>query len=404
MAATAYAALSQAKRSLFEPSKRGPEAVIRRLSWRTGGGCESHSGPVHSAICSAIVYVSPDVDADALSAELATMPLCGAVILPRNAPRCADAVLTKAGFYRDGFVGAVLAAVPATVAPVPGVDVRRETGDLKPGDLNSKDLNPRELVMMDPCMPDTPPFYLDRLAARLVYSGAGNARAVRLTAFVGDHRVAVGAVFCADGPVAVVTAASLLEGDHAKIATLSGQLGVYQGAVEHVAVRAIHTAALSAIKDTAHAVVLVSKRVALDYDEIPRELLAAGRMTAEFPAYYRFTTDPSLTTSLRVNANIALRCTFDTPFDVDDVYAGHKVWEAESQVHGSHAGGGRVYNSDTGKTMWDFGACSYMGIEKEPTIVRPAAEAYAVHGLSTVSSRAYLENPLLAAIEEKVSR
>jgi 7-keto-8-aminopelargonate synthetase-like enzyme len=99
-----------------------------------------------------------------------------------------------------------------------------------------------------------------------------------------------------------------------------------------------------------------------------------------------------------------MRCTSESPFNIDDIYAGHLIWERDSLVRGTHAGEGKVVDVADGRTMWDFGACSYLGIEKHPALVAKAKEAYDKYGLSTVSSRAYLENPEIPVVEDLVSR
>ena len=93
-----------------------------------------------------------------------------------------------------------------------------------------------------------------------------------------------------------------------------------------------------------------------------------------------------------------------TPFETDLVYKGLSMWMPNGRpFSGVPDGHGMIVEKNTGRALWDFGMCSYLGIGRLPVMIDAAKRAYDEYGLCTNSSRSYMELPLLREVEELVS-
>ena len=95
----------------------------------------------------------------------------------------------------------------------------------------------------------------------------------------------------------------------------------------------------------------------------------------------------------------ATRTCVKTPFDARNIHAGFSAWINGTHIRGTHVGDGRMFDQDENTYLWDFGTCSYLGIEHHTDLVNAAQHAYTKHGLSTVAAPVYLHNPMLDETE-----
>eukprot|EP01105_Mastigella_eilhardi_P013612 TRINITY_DN30_c0_g2_i1.p1 TRINITY_DN30_c0_g2~~TRINITY_DN30_c0_g2_i1.p1 ORF type:complete len:1016 (-),score=329.02 TRINITY_DN30_c0_g2_i1:110-3157(-) len=393
-----YESLSLARRSLYAAM---PELVLvlRRLGWHDTAAASYATGPLDSAVLSAALRVRSAAAVDDLDRKPSL------VLLPPCSSSSSSAGRTPAGFESAGVLVCTLVSTEALPASeLQGVVVERQSSI--PADVAAALTGFCLRTHVDPDV--------DADAARILYlnSETSPARSTPVL-WVRAHRADAGsprpdsdddalgyaAVFGPTCRMPTVVACFCGSADDANAGDddikRRGRVGV---------VAALEAAALAAAREAGATVAVVTRPGSrpADEDEYQSGFNVVSRATCEVLRLE----DSSVRrhdARERALALATLRCSITTPYDVQSMFDGFSRWAGENLMVGEPTGDGHILEKKTGALLWDFGACSYMGAEKQEEIVKAAAAAYPTYGLSTVASPAYLQTPLLGETEDFLS-